>query len=282
MGKIADISKYQQRNKPPINWDRVAADVSLLILRVQDGIGVPDEYFGRFAAECEKRGIPYGVYGFFRAGNIAAAKAEAAKMIERVGARKPLFWVADIERLPSGCSNAGLRSVAGAWNTAMGSRKTGLYVSTALYPSVSLTGWDFVWIPRYGDGDAVYEPGESPKYRCDLHQYTSVGRVSGITGNVDLNRLTGTKPLSWFTDRADTGITIYPKTEVHRGLIIGPAPQKLWQYSTLGGRIMGSAPAGGEVRILAAGPSWYYVRRGPAGPFGAEGYVPRRAVRWIS
>lgn len=37
------------------------------------------------------------------------------------------------------------------------------------------------------------------KYDCDLHQYTDRGKIAGINGGVDLNRLTGTKSLEWFT-----------------------------------------------------------------------------------
>ena len=35
---------------------------------------------------------------------------------------------------------------------------------------------------------------------CDLHQYTEHGRLPGYSGNLDLNRLMGSKPLEFFTD----------------------------------------------------------------------------------
>ena len=38
-----------------------------------------------------------------------------------------------------------------------------------------------------------------PAYFCDLWQYTSKGKISGINGNVDMNTITGSgKTLEWF------------------------------------------------------------------------------------
>ena len=34
---------------------------------------------------------------------------------------------------------------------------------------------------------------------CDLHQYSSKGKIAGINTVVDLNRLMGDKPLAWWT-----------------------------------------------------------------------------------
>jgi GH25 family lysozyme M1 (1,4-beta-N-acetylmuramidase) len=48
---------------------------------------------------------------------------------------------------------------------------------------------DFVWIPRYGSN--------KPACPCDLWQYTETGRL--VSSNVDLNKLTGSKLLSYFT-----------------------------------------------------------------------------------
>ena len=54
-------------------------------------------------------------------------------------------------------------------------------------------------IPRYGANDGTLAAAIAPDYPCDLHQYTSSGRVMGISTNVDLNRLAGDKPLEWWT-----------------------------------------------------------------------------------
>ncbi|HOA84321.1 MAG TPA: hypothetical protein PKN66_10240, partial [Thermodesulfovibrio thiophilus] len=56
--------------------------------------------------------------------------------------------------------------------------------------------FDAVWIPRYGTNDGT--PQKKPDYPCDLWQYTSKGRLDGYNGDLDLNCLTGTKPLEYF------------------------------------------------------------------------------------
>ena len=70
--------------------------------------------------------------------------------------------------------------------------------------------FDTLWIASWGSNDGMYTGWElkSAAYtgKIHLHQYTSNGyaKVAGAPGinrRIDLNRLTGVKPLSWFTDR---------------------------------------------------------------------------------
>jgi hypothetical protein len=59
------------------------------------------------------------------------------------------------------------------------------------------------WTFDYGHFDYIWIPGYGEKYKppmpCDMWQYTSKGALPGVNGNVDLNKLMGTKPLSFFT-----------------------------------------------------------------------------------
>ena len=58
----------------------------------------------------------------------------------------------------------------------------------------------FWWEARYGNNNGAY----NSKYPCNkgvsLHQFTSLGACPGISGKIDLNRLTGVKKESWFTE----------------------------------------------------------------------------------
>src|SRR5699024_1895395 len=54
------------------------------------------------------------------------------------------------------------------------------------------------WIPHYGKNNGTHN--SKPSYACDLHQYTDRGRLKGYSGHLDLNRLTGSKSLSYFTN----------------------------------------------------------------------------------
>lgn len=71
--------------------------------------------------------------------------------------------------------------------------KVDLYCGHHTYKSLGMqkVRADFVWIPRYGKN--------KPAYPCDLWQHTETGRVAGVSGNVDLNTLIGSKPVSYFT-----------------------------------------------------------------------------------
>lgn len=198
-GLIIDISEYQGN----VDWNKLAPDVSLVILRcgltksatMKPGI---DARFKEYATECTKRGIPFGVYYFGRAATASFAQQEAEAAFSYAKDYSPLFYVYDAE--DTQITKAGAKAFI-AKIKALGAKKTGYYIAHHLYNTYKLdTGdVDFVWIPRYGVNNGTYD--KAPDFACDLHQYTSTGKVSGISGNVDLNRLTGGKPLSWFLGR---------------------------------------------------------------------------------
>ena len=63
--------------------------------------------------------------------------------------------------------------------------------------------FDFKWIPRYKTPDDGMATGKEPDFECDLWQFTSNQRISGISGRVDMNIVTGKgKSREWFTGRA--------------------------------------------------------------------------------
>lgn len=88
----------------------------------------------------------------------------------------------------------------------LGAQKVGVYIAHHLYQSfnLDLSDFDAIWIPRYGQNTGQLHDAK-PDYPCDLWQYTSVGRLQGYDGNLDLNILTGSKPLEFFT-----GVNVVP------------------------------------------------------------------------
>lgn len=195
MGKIVDISKWQ----PIVNYKELATECDLAILRVQDGSRVKDGIYTKHAAGCAKHNIPFGVYAFTRFVSVADAKKEAQDFYKRATAdgHKPLFYVADVEVKTMGDMRVGTNAFIAELRK-LGAEKVGIYVAHHLHDTFNLdySKADFKWIPRYAlDGKSVLKP----KYDCDLHQYTDRGKIAGINGGVDLNHLTGTKSLEWFT-----------------------------------------------------------------------------------
>ena len=185
MGHIVDISKWNGN----INWDVAAAQLDLVIARVQDGSNVVDHMYQSYVSEMKKRGIPFGNYAFCRFVSENDARVEARDFWNRSD-KEALFWVADVEvKTRSSLLTGTLALIAEVrrW----GAKKVGLYVGHHTYKEFQAdkVNADFVWIPRYG--------GNRPAYPCDLWQYTETGNVPGI-GKCDLNELIGDKGLEWF------------------------------------------------------------------------------------
>ncbi|PEA09472.1 N-acetylmuramoyl-L-alanine amidase [Bacillus cereus] len=186
MRHIADISKWNGK----INWDVAAAQLDLVIARVQDGSNVVDHMYQSYVSEMKRRGVPFGNYAFCRFVSENDARIEARDFWNR-GNKDALFWVADVEVKTMGNMLAGTLAFIDELRR-LGAKKVGLYVGHHTYKEFQAdkVDADFVWIPRYG--------GSRPAYPCDIWQYTETGHVPGI-GKCDLNYLIGNKSLEWFT-----------------------------------------------------------------------------------
>ncbi|WP_459500022.1 GH25 family lysozyme [Bacillus sp. C1] len=187
MGHIVDISKWNG----DINWGVAAPQLDLVIARVQDGSNVVDHMYKSYVASMKAYNVPFGNYAFCRFVSVEDAKVEARDFWNR-GDKDALFWVADVEEKTMDNMKAGTQAFIDELRR-LGAKKVGLYVAHHTYVEFGAANInaDFVWIPRYGDN--------KPAYPCDIWQYTETGNVSGI-GKCDLNKLIGSKSLSWFTD----------------------------------------------------------------------------------
>ena len=192
---IADISHYQGE----INWAAARKDLQLCIFRASVGSNKDNKYLS-YTKNC---GIPFGVYHYVKAGTASEAEVEAKFFYETATQNniQPLFFVADIEYETQTKSTT--KSVTLAFCDTLrklGAKKVGLYIGQSRYPYIedSLDKFDFIWIPRYGKNTGYADEAYKPKYPCDLWQYTSEGGIEGISGDVDLNKLNGTKTLEWF------------------------------------------------------------------------------------
>ncbi len=195
---IVDISHHQGR----IDWSKFEKEVALVIIRVQDGIGVVDREYKSYVAEAKKRGIPFGHYAFARFTSVAQAKQEAQSFYER-GGKDALFWVVDVEVKTMNDMVAGTQAYVDELRK-LGAKKIGGYFGHHSYKAWGLDKVkriDFTWIPRYGVNNGTLST--KPAFPCDLWQYTDKGKVSGVNGYVDLNTLNGNKKLEWFTQKTD-------------------------------------------------------------------------------
>ena len=201
---IIDISKWQGN----INFDALKSEVALVIARAGCGSD-PDAKFDEYAQAMQKHGIPFGVYCYSYAGTEAKARDEAQKMVARAGRYNPLFYVMDAEE--SKITNAAIKAFADELRI-QGAERIGCYVAHNHYKDYGYDSiqklWDFTWIPRYGSNNGTIAGSTKPAYICDLWQYASTGKVNGISGNVDMNVITGDgKSFDWFLGKGSASET---------------------------------------------------------------------------
>lgn len=197
-GSVIDVSQWQGA----IDWNTVnGAGLALAIIRVQDGSDVEDEQYQRsIGALCGLK-MNYAVYAYFRGQTIADSRNEARAFYQRTQAaikngHQPRFYAIDIEDTyeMQGVNNyrAGMEAYMNELNSlgVLDSRIV-LYIANQYFDSFNLnTGRaGSVWIPAYGPNtgsipDSSFKPQHSP---LDLWQYTSKGRINGISGDVDMS-----------------------------------------------------------------------------------------------
>ena len=199
-GSIIDVSEFQGN----INWTSVVnSGLALSVIRVQSGSSHIDNTYTANIPNAISAGANYAVYAYFSGLNAADSEVEANDFYNRansaIGSRKqPRFWMIDVEvnSVTSGTLSAAVTAYMNKLNSlGIPDSKIVIYVSNALYPSID-TSRTQIWIPSYGINDGTVTNSRKPLYPYDLWQYTSVGRVSGISGNVDMS----TEPSTRFKD----------------------------------------------------------------------------------
>ena len=176
-----------------IDWDKVKADgVDFAILRIgfihDNGRGRSDYQWERNVSECERLGIPYGVYVYSYAETASHASTEADFVLQRLKGHNPSYPVYyDLEDncQLSVAQNHGMGALAQTFcsKIAAAGYTPGVYANTnwwTNYLTDSCFGnWE-KWVAQY-NSSCTYKGNYS------IWQYTSSGRVDGIDGRVDMN-----------------------------------------------------------------------------------------------
>ena len=197
---ICDVSAYQGA----IDWGQLRSSIDFVILRSSVGTKV-DTRYREYVSGCTRYGIPYHAYHYIKATTEAEARDEAKVCATALWGTSPLFVVIDAEY--SGIKASSARAICEAFEAGLrhyiaNDIRVALYIGHHLYRSWALdySRYAYVWIPRYGKNSG--QPESRPDYPCDLWQYTSRGRLTGINGDVDLDMLTGTKPMEFFIGKS--------------------------------------------------------------------------------
>ena len=188
--KGIDVSEFQGK----IDWEKVKNDgIEFAILRCGYGMDFSnqdDVEYERNANECERLGIPYGVYLMSYANTVEKARSEAKHVLRLIEGRKISLGVwHDIE--DNGTSGAiNKETLTNIINTFCNTiknagYKVGVYAKLNwLENKIEKTIKDNydIWVAQYYS-KCEYEG----KYI--MWQHTSSGKVNGISTNVDMNIL---------------------------------------------------------------------------------------------
>ena len=188
--KGIDVSEFQGK----IDWEKVKNDgIEFAILRCGYGMDFSnqdDVEYERNANECERLGIPYGVYLMSYANTVEKVRSEAEHVLRLIEGRKISLGVwHDIE--DNGTSGAiNKETLTNIINTFCNTiknagYKVGVYASLNwLENKIEKTIKDNydIWVAQYYS-KCEYEG----KYI--MWQHTSSGKVNGISTNVDMNIL---------------------------------------------------------------------------------------------
>lgn len=195
MSFYPDISHW----KPVQNWHQVKDNCPFIISKATQGTNFVDPYLNTFISNCEKYGIPYWLYTFLNKGN---ERAQAQYMVNVCKGKVGKYFRGYILDIEQNNSAAGVQSALDYLKSLRGKFMIyTMYAQYNIYKNVianrgSNVAW---WEARYGANNGSY----SSKYPChagvDLHQFTSRGTCPGIGSGVDLNRIAGSKKVSWFT-----------------------------------------------------------------------------------
>lgn len=182
-----DISAWQGDEN--INLSKVPFD--FCIVKATEGTSYKNRYF---AAHCDavlKKKKLLGAYHYANGGDVqkeadyflAYCKkyiGKAVLVLDWEAKNNHLFGVKDLEWCLQWCSYV--------------QKKTGIkpliYIQKSAMDAVKKAGYN-LWVAQYPDYEQTgYQahPWNEGAYNCIIRQYTSVGRLSGYAGNLDLNK----------------------------------------------------------------------------------------------
>lgn len=174
-----------------VDWDTVKDKVDFAILRIggtyeQSESLYEDEQFKRNVQECERLGIPYGVYFYSTAINAWNAAVEAEYVCDQLkgcNPTLPVFLDLEWEKLDDPSTGVLLTKIASTFcgRVASAGWKPGVYAS--------LSWWEnYLTDPAFDDwAKWVAQFGESCDVSCNCWQYDHEGSIEGVEGSVDLN-----------------------------------------------------------------------------------------------
>lgn len=186
--KVIDISVHNG----DIDFKKVKSQVDGVIIRCGYGSDIKsqdDKKWKQNVEGCIDNGIPFGVYIYSYAKTNEMAISEAEHVIRLVKPYKdklsyPVYYDLEEDGTQKGAVE---RARAFAKVLTDAGYVVGMYANQNWWDNYLVGLNEFTkWVAKYGINDG--KPHTKPNIKgMDIWQYTSVGKVDGIKGNVDIN-----------------------------------------------------------------------------------------------
>lgn len=268
MLKGIDVSEHQGR----INWEQVKGNIDFAILRAGYGRNNIDKQFIRNIKECNRLGIPVGIYWFSYAWNTEMARNEARYVLEAIKGYRvdyPISYDLEYDTLNYASKNGvtiGKRLATDMINTFCST------IEQSGYKAMNYANPDFInnkfynnevnyplWLAWYGVSE-----DRAKAYNPSMWQYSESGSIPGIgTNSVDMNYCYEDFLKEDFT--LENATTCNVDTELN-----------IRAKGNVNSNIVGKIPAGERFRIKWVDSDylgWYYIEYQ-----GITGYVSQDYV----
>lgn len=254
-----DIYRYQTVT----DWRQFAESVRYAWVKLTDGHGRAQVLGDKQVNGCKSVGVPVGGYHYAQFGDPAA---QARVFIAELRRLKALDLAPVLDLEAPFVPGAAARDFAITFCNELASHgyRPGVYMSASWAGTMRPDRWNIpglmIWVAAYGANDGRRRPESVTRYyagRYDVHQYTSVGRVPGISGDVDLNWSIAS-PLNKHMEDDDMNLTDRVDWEKINDLgpdYLGHKILSTWQHSVATRQIVTahSAAIDALAKLIAAG-----------------------------
>ena len=187
--KGIDVSEWQG----DIDFKKVKeSGIEVVYIRAGQGFSYEDAKFETNYEKAKENGLKIGVYHYVTARSVEDAKLQAKFFVSLISNKKIDCKLAmDFESFGN-LTNSQINEIALAYLKELEelSKKEAIVYSNtydAKYKFNSEVAKYPLWVAQYG----VNEPQDNGKWKSwEGYQYSSTGRVNGISGNVDLDKFT--------------------------------------------------------------------------------------------
>ncbi len=195
------ISWQQVKDKGILHSNGSHTAVEFAFIKITEGKSGRDSKAGYNAAECYRIGLPWGPYHFCTLDDkdeVRDAKAEAAYLIKRLADlppyQMPIALDVELENPNVKLTDEEVENWIDTFFAEITAAGHDDYVLYSYSPFLrehlpQNHGLKYVrlWAARYGG--KFPDPVQGWGQRFWAHQHSATGRVAGITGNVDLNKI---------------------------------------------------------------------------------------------